>query len=131
MRLLLDTHVLLWAAGAPERIPERRRLLLENESNELAFSSASIWEVVIKRGLGRKDFRVDPERLRRLLVAHGYLELPVTSDHALGVSALPALHRDPFDRILLAQARAEELCLLTADRKLLQYGEPALDLFGS
>ena len=130
MRILLDTHVLLWAAGAPERIPERARLLLESESNELIFSSASIWEVVIKRGLGREDFRVDPERLRRLLVAHGYVELPVTSDHALGVAALPRLHNDPFDRILLVQARAEELHLLTADRKLLRYGAPVLDLFG-
>ncbi|GAB6061877.1 type II toxin-antitoxin system VapC family toxin [Deferrisoma palaeochoriense] len=130
MRLLLDTHVLLWAAGAPERIPERWRLRLENGSNELAFSSASIWEVVIKLGLGRKDFRVDPERLRRRLVGHGYVEVPVTSDHALGVSALPALHSDPFDRILVAQARVEGFGLLTADRKLLQYGEPVLDLFG-
>ncbi len=130
MRILLDTHVLLWAAGAPERIPERTRVLLESESNELVFSSASIWEVVIKRGLGREDFRVDPERLRRLLVAHGYVELPVTSDHALGVIALPRLHNDPFDRILLAQARAEELHLLTADRKLLRYGSPVFDLFG-
>lgn len=123
MRLLLDTHVLLWAAGDPDRIASPVRELLEDQASSLYFSSASVWEVVIKRALGRDDFSVDPARLRRLLVANGWIELPVTSDHALAVAALPPLHRDPFDRILLAQARTERLQLVTADRRLLEYGD--------
>ena len=123
MRYLLDTHVLLWAAGDPGRIPGPLRMLLEEKGSSLHFSSASIWEIVIKRGLGRPDFHVDPVRLRRLLVANGWNEVPVSSDHALAVEALPPLHEDPFDRILLAQARTERLRLVTADRQLQQYGE--------
>ena len=123
MSYLLDTHVLLWAAGDPERISAPVRALLEDEATTLHFSAASLWEIVIKRGLGRDDFRVDPARLRRLLAANGWNELAVTSDHALAVEALPALHGDPFDRILLAQARSEGLHLVTADRQLLRYGE--------
>lgn len=122
MKYLLDTHVLLWAAGDPDRISTPVRELLEDDANSLHFSAASIWEVVIKRGLGREDFCVDPARLRRLLVANGWNELPVASDHALAVEALPPLHKDPFDRILLAQARTEGLQLVTADRQLLRYG---------
>ena len=123
MRCLLDTHVLLWAAGDPDRIPPKLRSTLENEESALHFSAASIWEVVIKDSLGRADFSVNPARLRRLLVANGWHELPVSSEHALAVAALPPLHKDPFDRILLAQARVEGLQLVTADRGLQQYGE--------
>ena len=97
--------------------------MLENEESALHFSAASIWEVVIKDSLGRADFSVNPARLRRLLVANGWHELPVSSEHALAVAALPPLHKDPFDRILLAQARVEGLQLVTADRGLQQYGE--------
>jgi PIN domain nuclease of toxin-antitoxin system len=120
---LLDTHVLLWAAGDPDRISAPVRALLEDAVNTLHFSAASLWEIVIKKALGRDDFRVDPVRLRRLLVANGWNELAVASDHALAVGALPPLHRDPFDRILLAQARSEGLQLITADRQLQQYGD--------
>lgn len=123
MKLLLDTHVLLWAAGEPDKLSEAVRSLLLDESNSLFFSSASIWEIVIKRGLGRDDFRVDPIRLRRMLVMNGYMEISVASDHALAVDGLPLLHKDPFDRILLAQARTEGLSLVTSDAQLVRYGD--------
>jgi len=95
--------------------------LLE-ETNHLYFSAASLWEIVTKRGLGRQDFRVDPVRLRRSLVAAGYGEIAVTADHALALERLPPLHRDPFDRVLIAQARAEGMQLVTADQLVAQYG---------
>jgi PIN domain nuclease of toxin-antitoxin system len=122
VKLLLDTHVLLWAAADPVKIPAKTRKLLLDERNDLYFSSASIWEIVIKRGMIR-DFKVDPHRLRKQLLANGYSEISVTSDHALQVDLLPLLHKDPFDRILLAQARSEGICLLTADSQLIRYGE--------
>lgn len=123
MNLLLDTHILLWAAGQPERLPPQARELLLDPGNSLAFSSASLWEIVIKRGLDRADFNVDPRRLWHLLLAHGYREIAVSSEHALAVGDLPELHRDPFDRILIAQARVEGLLLLTADEAVGNYGE--------
>ena len=126
MKLLLDTHVLLWAAGEPAKLSAAARALLLDEANDLFFSSASLWEVVIKRGLGRDDFRVDPVRLRRLLVMHGYADVPITSDHALALDQLPPLHRDPFDRILIAQARAEGMQLVTVDAQVAAYGDGIL-----
>jgi len=126
MKLLLDTHVVLWAAGQPEKLSESARTLLTAPENILFFSAASIWEIVIKRGLGRDDFKVDPHRLRKMLVTHGYTELPVTAEHALKVETLPMLHKDPFDRLLLAQARAEGMLLLTINASVLQYQESTL-----
>ena len=126
MKLLLDTHIVLWAAGQPEKLSESARTLLTAPENILFFSAASIWEIVIKRGLGRDDFKVDPHRLRKMLVTHGYTELPVTAEHALKVETLPMLHKNPFDRLLLAQARAEGMLLLTIDASVLQYQESTL-----
>jgi PIN domain nuclease of toxin-antitoxin system len=126
MRLLLDTHLLLWAAGMPERLPERARLMMEDPSNVLHYSAASVWEIVIKNGLGRADFSVDVRALRRGLEENGYIELPVTSSHAITVSDLPALHKDPFDRLLLAQAMRDDLLLVTADETLARYAGPIL-----
>jgi PIN domain nuclease of toxin-antitoxin system len=126
MKLLLDTHIVLWAAGQPEKLSESARTLLTTPENTLFFSAASIWEIVIKRGLGREDFKVDPRRLRKMLVTHGYTELPVTAEHALKVETLPMLHKDPFDRLLLAQASAEGMLLLTVDASVLQYQESTL-----
>ena len=123
MKLLLDTHIVLWAAGQPEKLSESARILLTTSGNVLFFSAASIWEIVIKRGLGREDFKVDPHRLRKMLIVHGYTELPVTAEHALSVEALPLLHKDPFDRLLLAQARTEGMLLLTVDAAVIQYQE--------
>ncbi|MBS1212475.1 MAG: hypothetical protein H6R26_1091 [Proteobacteria bacterium] len=124
MNLLLDTHLVLWAAGEPDRLSDKARQLLVDSANELYYSAASLWEIAIKRTLGRADFQVDPRRLWRMLPANGYRELPVTGEHAIAVETLPALHKDPFDRLLLAQARVEGLHLLTADRLLAQYGSP-------
>ena len=124
MKILLDTHFLLWAAGEPARLPAQARTLIENPSNEPMFSVASIWEVVIKRGLNRADFRVDPHLLRRGLLDNGYTEIMLTSDHALAVAALPLIHKDPFDRILVAQAQVENVLLLTGDPILADYPGP-------
>lgn len=121
MTYLLDTHVLLWAAGEPGRLSPPVRDLLRDPSTELMFSTASIWEVVIKSSLGRSDFRVDPRLLRDGLRRNGYRELAIRSDHALAVGQLPPIHNDPFDRILMAQAQVENITLLTMDEKLARY----------
>lgn len=124
MKLLLDTQILLWAAGQPERLSTAARKQLNNPRNELLFSAASLWEIAIKSTLGRKDFRVEPRLLRRGLLDNGYTELPVTSQHAVGIDALPPLHKDPFDRLLLAQALTEGITLLTGDAQLARYPGP-------
>ena len=121
MKLLLDTYLLLWAAGQPEQLSAAARELIEDPQNELYFSSASLWEVAIKRGLGRSDFCVDPRVLRRGLLDNGYCELSITSDHAVAIDGLPPIHKDPFDRILLAQAMVEGVVLITADPLVSQY----------
>ncbi len=124
MKFLLDTHVLLWAAGQPERLSAATRRLLNTPSHELLFSAASLWEIAIKKTLGREDFRVEPRLLRRGLLDNGYVELPVTSQHAVGIDSLPPLHKDPFDRLLLSQALSEGVTLLTADEQLARYPGP-------
>ena len=123
MNLLLDTHLLLWAASEPQRLSAKARALLLDPSNQLVFSSASLWEITIKNGLERSDFNVDPRRLWRMLLVNGYREISVTSEHAVAVNDLPSLHKDPFDRILVAQARVEGLTLLTADKMVAKYGD--------
>jgi PIN domain nuclease of toxin-antitoxin system len=124
VKLLLDTQLLLWAAGQPEKLPAEAKALLEAPDNELLFSAASVWEITIKKGLGREDFRVEPRVLRRGLLDNGYVELPITSQHAVGVDGLPALHRDPFDRLLVAQAQSEGIMLITADPQVAEYPGP-------
>ena len=121
MNLLLDTHVLLWAAAQSARLSKRARRLLDDPGNAPIFSSASLWEIVIKQSLDRDDFKVDPRELRRGLLDNGYSELQITSAHALAVEDLPPLHRDPFDRMLLAQSRVEGIILLTTDTQVLRY----------
>jgi PIN domain nuclease of toxin-antitoxin system len=124
VKLLLDTHLLLWAAGAPEQLPATARLLLDDPQNELLFSVASIWEIVIKHGLGRADFQVDARVLRRGLLDNGYQELAITSEHVVSIDGLPLIHKDPFDRVLVAQAMVEGITLLTADTLVAQYPGP-------
>ena len=124
MKLLLDTHLLLWAAGVPERLPAKARALIEHPETEPIVSTASLWEVAIKSGLGRTDFDVDPRLLRRGLLENGYAELDVTGAHATAVDLLPPIHKDPFDRILIAQARIEGIMLLTADEVVARYPGP-------
>jgi PIN domain nuclease of toxin-antitoxin system len=124
LKLLLDTQLLLWAAGQPERLSAAARKQIKNPKNELLFSAASIWEITIKNSLGRDDFRVEPRVLRRGLLDNGYSELPVTSQHAVNIDGLPSLHKDPFDRMLLAQALTEGITLLTSDAQLARYRGP-------
>ena len=124
MDLLLDTQVLLWAAAAPERLSNEASAIIQNRENKLYFSTASIWEITIKRGLGRADFRVDPALLRRGLVENEYEELPITSTHAIEIGHLPPIHQDPFDRMLVAQAGSEGLLLLTSDALVARYPGP-------
>ncbi|RTZ41555.1 type II toxin-antitoxin system VapC family toxin [Candidimonas sp. SYP-B2681] len=124
MKLLLDTHVLLWAAGNPARLSKAARTLLEDPQNELLFSVASLWEITIKRSLGRSDFQVDARLLRRGLLDNGYQELAISSAHAVSIDSLPTIHKDPFDRMLIAQATTEGITLLTADDWVAQYPGP-------
>ena len=125
MRLLLDTHLLLWAAaGEASRLSRTAKRLINDSGNELMFSAASLCEIAIKRGLGRKDFQVDPRLLRRGLLDNGYIELPIGSDHAVALDGLAPIHKDPFDRILIAQATVEGITLLTADPVVAQYAGP-------
>ena len=124
MKLLLDTQLLLWAAGQPQRLSARAKRMLSDSRNELLFSAASLWEIAIKAGLGRDDFRVEPRVLRRALLDNGYVELPITSEHAVSVDTLPPLHKDPFDRLLIAQTLVEGITLLTADAELARYRGP-------
>jgi PIN domain nuclease of toxin-antitoxin system len=122
VKLLLDTHLLLWAAGNPQRLSANATTLISNLENKLHYSVASLWEIAIKKSLGREDFRIDTRRLQRMLQAHGYHELSITGEHAIATEDLPAIHKDPFDRILLAQARSEALTFLTSDETLAKYG---------
>lgn len=124
MKLLLDTHLLLWAAGFPEKLSQQACAWMGDEHNQLLFSAASIWEVTIKNGLGKPDFSVDPHLLRRGLMENGYEELSITSRHTLGVGNLPDIHRDPFDRLLVAQAEYEGIMLLTNDGVVASYPGP-------
>jgi PIN domain nuclease of toxin-antitoxin system len=124
VKLLLDTHLLLWAAEEPGRLSPAARKLMNDAGNELMFSAASFWEIAVKRGLGRSDFQADPRLLRRGLLDNGYSELLIGSDHALAIDGLPLLHKDPFDRILIAQAMVEGITLLTADPLVAQYSGP-------
>ena len=120
---LVDTHLLLWWAVMPERLTAAARTRLESSDRPLLFSVVSIWEVAIKASLGRSDFQVNPPSLRMGLLQEGFRELPIQTEHVLTVQHLPWIHRDPFDRLLVAQAARERLSLLTADRTLLGYGD--------
>ena len=124
MKLLLDTHLLLWAAGEPHRLPDEARHMIDDNDNALMFSVASIWEIAIKHALGRDDFQAEPRLLRRGLLDNGYEELAIASEHAIAIDRLPSIHKDPFDRLLVAQALVEGVTLLTADERLERYGAP-------
>ena len=128
MKLLLDTHLLLWSVGigggvGRGHLPEEAVTLLE-AADEVYFSVSSIWEIAIKTGARKAEFRVDPHMFRRELMDAGYLELAISGEHAAAVAALPQIHKDPFDRILVAQATVEGILLLTADAVLGRYPGP-------
>lgn len=126
MNLLLDTHLLLWAAGRDRMMSERADSLINDAQNRLWFSAASIWEVAIKSALGRPDFRTDPGVLRSGLLTNGYHELAVEGRHCLALGALPKHHSDPFDRILIAQSVSEGLALVTHDKQVARYSDAIL-----
>ncbi|ROO30749.1 type II toxin-antitoxin system VapC family toxin [Salinisphaera japonica] len=121
MIVLLDTHLLLWAAAGSNKLPPRAADLIQNETNQLLFSAASLWEVAIKAGLNRPDFKISAGRFRRALFENGYDELPISGRHAAAIANLPDIHKDPFDRILIAQAQVEDLTLCTSDRIVARY----------
>lgn len=121
-KFLLDTHLLLWiVANKPATITKKLKALLLDSTNMIYFSPITIWEVAIKHALNRPDFSVDPHMLRRTLIADGYLELPLTSAHTLGMVNLPPHHKDPFDRMLIAQATVAGMVLLTHDKIIAAY----------
>ena len=122
MNCLLDTHLLLWMAGEPEKLSAKAMLWIENPENNLYFSSASFWEISIKNQLGRTDFKLDARLLKRGLLDNGYAELSINTEHSLHINLLQPIHKDPFDRMLIAQATVEGMVLLTADATLAQYG---------
>ena len=124
MKLLLDSHLLLWAAQGFESLPPDAQTLMSVPEHALIFSVASLWEIVIKCGLGRNDFQVDPRLLRRGLLDNGYHELPILSEHVVAIGGLPPLHKDPFDRLLIAQAMVEGITLLTVDARVAEYPGP-------
>lgn len=128
MKYLLDTQLLLWAAQGSSRLSSKARKLIEDDDNTLVFSAASLWEIAIKAGLGREDFVVDPGEVRRGLLDNGYQELPVTAAHAVALMDLPSGHKDPFDRMLLAQAIHERFTLATADAVLGGYDGPIVEV---
>jgi len=118
MRVLLDTHILLWAIGASRRLPAEVHAVLQDGRNQVHFSAASIWEIAIKQSRGRKDFDFQSEQIAAAALASQFVELPVRWQAAAAVAQLPMHHRDPFDRILVAQAMTEPLVLYTADHRL-------------
>jgi PIN domain nuclease of toxin-antitoxin system len=124
VRLLLDTHVLLWGAFRRDRLSVAARVLILDPDSELMFSVVSLWETAIKAQLGRDNFHVDARALRRGLLDNGYEELTVTGEHAVAIAQLPLLHKDPFDRLLLAQSIVEGITLLTADPVVARYPAP-------
>ena len=121
MNFLLDTHILIWAAISPHKISSELASLLSGTSNHLYFSSASIWEISIKESLGKKDFKVSSKKLHGGLTENGYKEIKVSALHAMEVIKLPFIHRDPFDRILVATAIWENMPLLTNNSPLSAY----------
>jgi len=121
MKILLDTHVMLWVAGDSKQLSAQARKLLEDPQNQLYFSAASLWEISIKNKLGRTDFKVDLPVLRRNLIDYGFEEITINSAHTLAVEALPNIHKDPFDRMLVAQTIVEGITLMTADSAVAEY----------
>jgi PIN domain nuclease of toxin-antitoxin system len=123
MRLLLDTHLLIWALDNPERLDAATRAIVADEANQVLFSVASIWEIAIKSANGRLDFGFDPQEILAAAIQTGFNELQIRSEAAVQVGKLPRYHRDPFDRLLIAQAMIEPVRFYTADPLLPPYSE--------
>lgn len=123
MRILLDTHVLMWAVGRSGRLDSETFEALSDPENDVLFSAVNIWEIAIKSARRRPDFTTNPIDILQGALAIGFVELPVGSAVAATVASLPLIHRDPFDRLLVAQAIAEPAILYTADARLSGYSE--------
>ena len=123
MKFLFDSHFLIWIGYFPDRLPPRARTIIASDDTVILFSAASLWEMTIKQALGKPDFDVDVAGLRAGLRANNYQEIELTGDHAIAVADLRPVHRDPFDRLLIAQAKVEEAIFLTADARLADYGQ--------
>jgi PIN domain nuclease of toxin-antitoxin system len=121
MKLLLDTHLLLWAITGDDRLSAQAKELIDDDQNELHFSVVNIWETAIKHNLGRQGFLFHPRNVRRQLLEQGFREIEISSEHAIAAGELPRLHRDPFDRLLIAQATVEDAVLLTSDAAMTRY----------
>lgn len=117
MIYLLDTHILIWLAAKPEKLNKEVESIITNYNNDIYFSVANIWEVAIKKAL--KKIEIDPELLRKGLFNNGFKELTLKGEHVLNTLKLPDMHQDPFDRILVSQARVENYTLITADSKII------------
>ena len=126
MKCLLDTQILIWVLGRLDLLPPAMRDLIEDPASAIYFSVINIWEVVIKANLPRRDLHVDPQDARREALSYGFRELQVTAEHAFAVRALPAIHKDPFDRMLIAQAIAENVPIISNDKALDGYGAQRL-----
>lgn len=121
MRILLDTHLVLWAMAASRKLPRAVKSQLLDSNNEVYFSAASLWEIAIKRGLRREDFRIDLDAFLGALRESGFIELPIAAAHAMAIARLPPIHKDPFDRMLVAQSMAEPMTFLTNEAVLAEY----------
>jgi PIN domain nuclease of toxin-antitoxin system len=125
VRLLLDTHIAIWATQVPDRLSVRTRDAIEDPDNDVFVSAAAVWEIAIKRPLGRGD--APPMSARQALVefeSADFAMLAITARHAAFVERLPAIHADPFDRMMLAQALVDDLLLVTVDRPMMRYDVP-------
>lgn len=124
MKFIVDTHLLVWSANQPLRLSRLAAETIADPDNDLYFSAVSIWEIAIKQNLGRRSFTIDAPTLRRGLIANGFHELPLSAEHGIATLGLPAIHQDPFDRILIAQAISENIALLTSDSQIAKYPGP-------
>jgi PIN domain nuclease of toxin-antitoxin system len=124
VKLLLDTHLALWASEGSSRLSANARKLIASPANELVFSVVTIWEIAIKHGKGLGDFSADPSLMRSSMLQNGYKELDVLGRHVIAIAGLPTIHKDPFDRLLIAQALVEGITLLTADPVIARYPGP-------
>jgi PIN domain nuclease of toxin-antitoxin system len=123
VRLLLDTHILIWLALEPDKLPVAALRELENAQTEILFSAVNIWEIAIKHSLKRPDFAIAPDAMLQWARERAFAELAMTSEHGLAAGALPPHHRDPFDRAMIGQAMVEGIVFLTADAGLAGYGD--------
>jgi PIN domain nuclease of toxin-antitoxin system len=128
MKYLLDTHVLIWTNAASSRLDQKTRSILLDDENDVYFSAISILEIAIKQTLSKRDFDVEATAIRRSLIDDGFVELPVNGTQAAFVASLPLIHKDPFDRLLVAQANVEGITLITADEQIARYPGPILKI---